>query len=419
MEPLNPTLPHQHGDAPRQLLLQSALAYSLRYLYVSELRDLSMCSKALADLVRERSNEIHLFSTSWITSSQVFGLLASRFPHCRVFTVRDDCTIEKIEVLSASSSSFWERIYELEMNAFALLEHSGTHEAYHGPPALALTRIQRVVLRQPKTSVLLLLESVCQLDNNTLTSLSLEAPLSLSPRAGIKPDGDLYRSLGNLSRLETLELSQLFVLEVLSLPASVCGSLRSLAVVRCARLTRIEGCAALTRLRGLDVSYTNISSASLTSLVAACNSNVLYSITARHCAGLTRPLVFITRPGAALNSLFLDFSHKLPTLEVSGCSLQNLSLAGCVRLRTLSLSSPLMSRLSLYLLSELHSLDLKGVGGLRVLDLTGCRSLDVSRLRDTLPRSVRIVGTRPTDDTAETQEGTSRGRMPRSQSSLI
>ena len=403
----------------RTALLLSAMAYSLRYLFLSELRDLSMCSKSLAELVKDRANELHLVSTSWITSSQVFGLLASRFPHCRVFTVSDSSTIEKIEVLSASSSSFWQRIYELEMNAFTLLEDSGTHEAYDGPPALALIRIQRVVLKNAKTSVLLLLDSVCQLNNKTLTSLTLEAPLSLSPRAGLKPDGDLFRSLGNLARLESLHLSQLFVLESLCLPASVCASLRSLAVVRCARLTRIECCAILSRLGCLDVSFSKITSTSLASLVASCNPNALVSVTARHCTGLTRGLVLTH--GAALKTLAFDYCSRLPSLEVSSGYLQSLSLAGCARLRTLSVCSPLLSRLSLCLLCELHFLDLK-CGGLKSLDITGCQSLDGHRLRDTLPRSVRVVGIRPSEPFGDASEvegkHPSRGRMPRSQSSL-
>jgi len=398
-----------------------ALPFVLPWLYLHEVLSLSETCKANSCICATQTYYVHLQSTRWIRSSVVFSRLSLRYPNCRTLTVQRDSLIDGLEVLMLRDpiSRFWEGLHNLELRNFCAQSSPASSVSVSGSPGpsrpfLPLTSLKRLVLDCPKNSVIELIRSCSA---SSLRDLTVHAPLSVPSQAGL-PGGDLHASLSPLRALVSLTLSQLFHVDTLALPASVCATLVHLALTRCSRLSQVQPAATLPRLDTLDLSHTAVTTGSLKCLLALSAPS---SLKACHCPSLTNLHVGsssasasafasasasvsaaadtpTTRPSLPLRLRHVDLRccRGLVSVSISGSgsgpspssrssspgsapsllsSLGSLRLEGCDALESVVVHAAPLRRLCLSMLASLRSISLL-CPYLQSLQLSGCAGLD-------------------------------------------
>lgn len=350
-----------------------ALPLVLPWLFLHEVLSLSETCKANSCICATQTYYVHLKSTRWIRSSVVFSRLSLRYPNCRTLTVQRDSLIDGLEVLMLRDpiSRFWEGLHNLEMRNFCAQSSPASSISVSGSPGLIpLTSLKRLVLDCPKNSVVEIIRSCSA---SSLRDLTVHAPLAVPPQAGLA-GGELHAALSPLRALTRLTLSQLFHVDTLALPESVCATLVHLALTRCSRLSQVKPAVALPRLDTIDLSHTAITTESMACLLVLSAPS---SLKACHCPSLTNLHVGSSISASTSVSAAADTSRTRPPLPMR---LRHLDLRCCRRLVSVSISgsgggtsssssSPgsAATRPSSSLLSSLCSLRLEGCDALESL----------------------------------------------------
>lgn len=191
-------------------------------------------------------------------------------------------------------------------------------------------------------------------------------------------DKDLEMILSSCKSLNSLSVTSAFYLIA---PACSFGrNLTSLSLIKCPQcsfsskevsLIGESRCQSVpTRLTSLDLSFTALTSKSL-SAIFACASQQLRSLTLVQCMNLVGN---VTIESKSLTELSLRQCAAITTLSINCNTLETLGLCLCSRLRTLHLTSCSLPSLSLSMLHSLREIDLK-CSSLKNLDLSGCSLL--------------------------------------------
>ena len=194
-------------------------------------------------------------------------------------------------------------------------------------------------------------------------------------------DEDMVMILALCSHLHTLYARKMFSITSLASVHSISPLLTTLSFQKCSQLqvfTVGEGCS-LQQLVDLDLSYTNITSASLVSLLRSCPSITTLDI--KQCMAIREDLSISSQ---RIQSIDAAMCVNVKKMSIECPTLTKLNILHCHELSSLSVLSNKLTRLDLSMLKMLQSVKLK-CPSLASCLIAGCAAAVVSNLLEENP----------------------------------